>query len=406
VKISSRLKAQTPSNPKDTFRLPKVLEILFLIVIFLELLSPFVTTVLGLDGRLQLKMVVEFSNLISSGILIPTWAPDGFYNFGAAAFYFYPPLTFYFTSIIHLLTSIDNPFTLFQILSLLMTIASFFTARPLLRTIGSTGYRLNLSAALFAFAPLRIAELYSRSSLSTHVTYVFLPLMWDALIAVMLQTGTSRSRRIFQLALWFALIALTNVPITVMSGISIIVVALTLWRKLTWEALWEALLAAAISSALALYHYASVVAALPFARLEDLHFLHHPADIKLYFHLGPGTYYLLLLYGAVEIIACAFAWTWWKKTPASRLERTICRIGLVLTGFTLYLDFFPLSAGLWNIFPPLRLVQFPWRFYPLILLFGCIVVGTARTPLMKLAATWVSAVWIIGAVLPMILVVF
>ncbi len=405
MKTTSKLQFQASGNPQDGFRLPRLLEALFVVLIFLELLAPFVTTTLGLDGRLQLKMVVEFNKLLSSGILVPTWAPDGFYNFGATSFYFYPPLTFYLTSIVGL-TGMSNPMALFQAVSLLATIASFFTVRWMLRKVGSSGYRLSLASALYAFAPLRVAELYSRSSLSTHVTYVLLPLILGALIAIVREDGTSRTKRVLLLALWCALLALTNVPITVMMAMSIGIAAIAVWKKLTWNAVGEVALAATIAAGLAAYHYASVLSAQSFARLQYLYFIHRPSDIELYFHLGPGTYHLLALYAGIGIIVSAYARLRWKRVMLSDTEDTVIRIGLSITAFVLFLDFFPLSAAAWNAFQSLQLIQFPWRFYSLLLLFAVIVVGTARSSRVARAAKWISALWIAGAMLPTILVVF
>lgn len=396
---------QTPHASKDSFRLPRWLEVLFAIVIFLELFAPFVTTTLGLDGRLHLKMMAEFGKLLYSGVSIPTWTPDGFYHFGATSFYFYPPITFYLSSIVSVV-GIQDPLSLFQAVSLLGTIASFFSARWLLRTIGSSEYRSNIAAALYACAPLRVAELYSRSSLPTHVTYTFIPLVAIALIAIVRREGTSRIKRILLLGLWCAILALTNVPITVMMAMAMIVAAIVVWRELRWNAVIDIMLAGAIAAGLAAYHYASVLSAQPFSRLQDLHFSHRPQDIELYFHLGPGTYHILVLYAAVGIIVLAYTWLRWKKESLTRIESAVGRIGLSIAAIIFFLDLFPISAGVWNAFPPLQLVQFPWRFYPLDLLLGIMVIGSAQSLTLKRAAKLIAAVWIVGAVLPIILVVF
>jgi hypothetical protein len=406
MKIPSRRNAQAPPYTKDAFRLPKVLEIMLGLVVLLELLAPFVTKAYGIDARFHLLWIDQFSKLNSEGVIIPTWAPTAFYGFGGTSFYFYPPFTFYFASIIHFLTGIHDPLVLYQAVSLIATIASFFAIRPLLRTIGSSGYRLNLAAALYAFAPLRIAELYSRSSLSTHVTYIILPFIWYALIAVIRTEGTFRTRRILRLALWCACLALTNVPITLMTGICICIAGIAIRKKITWSALAEIVLALGIAAMLAFYHYASVLSAQPFARLQDLNFLHRPSDIMLYFHFGPGAYQLLLLYGVACLLAGTYVWFRWKKKLVNETEDLILQIGLSIAAFVLFLDFFPFSSSAWNTLKPLQLIQFPWRFYPQLLLFGVLIVGTARSKAMVFVAKSISGLWIVGAILPAILVVF
>src|SRR5580692_4958882 len=115
-----------PRYPIDTFRLPKVLEVMLGLIILLELLAPFVTKAYGIDARFHLLWIDQFSKLNSEGVIIPTWVPTAFYGFGGTSFYFYPPLTFYFASLIHLLTDIHNPLMLYQAVNLLATIGSFF----------------------------------------------------------------------------------------------------------------------------------------------------------------------------------------------------------------------------------------------------------------------------------------
>jgi hypothetical protein len=403
LKITSALTFRQSPN---TFRLPKVLEVLLGLLILLELIAPFVTKDYGIDARYHLLWIDQYLKLNSAGVLIPTWVPTAFYGFGGTAFYFYPPFTFYITSLFHLMTGLSNPMALFQTANLLGTIASFFTARWLLRTLGSSIYCMNLGAALYSFAPLRVAELYSRSALSTHVAYVLLPLIWGGLIAVVLQKGASRSKRVLLLALWFGLIALTNVPITIMNAMVIIIAAIAVWRELSWKAIMEIVLAAVIAGCLAVYHYTSVLSAQPYAELQHLIFPHKPADIELYFHLGPGTYQLLLLYSVEGIIAATYIWHRWKKVSLSEAEDAVIRIGLSIAALILFLDFFPLSAKAWNVFPPLQLIQFPWRFYSQLLLFGVLIVGTARSRAVMRAAKWISGLWIAGAMLPVIFVVF
>ncbi len=386
-------------------RLPRLLEATFVVVIGLELIAPYVTHTLGVDGRLQMKMILEYNHLISSGIFIPTWTPEGFYHFGATTFYFYPPLTFYLSAIIYRV-GVQNPMVLFQTVCLLMTIASFFSARWLLWKLGSSQYRANLAAALYAFAPLRIAELYMRSSIATHITYVFLPLICGALIIIFQEAKSFSLKRALLLGLTCSLTALTDVPIAVMVAIGGALAAIVIWKKLKWTSTFEVLIGLGIAGALAAYHFVSSVTAQSFSRLQDLHFPHRPSDILVYFHLGPGTYYMALLYAAAGIIALAYVWLKWKKIAITHTEAMLGKVGLTIAAFILYLDLFPISSIVWNHFPPLDLVQFPWRFYPLLLLLGVLLVGLAQSPILVRTARWVSTVWILGAILPIVLVVF
>src|SRR5438105_4405721 len=94
------------------FRLPKILEVLLGLIVVLEFVAPFIAKIHGFDAHLHLLWIRRFAELNSSGILIPTWDPSGFFGFGSVAFYFYPPLTYILGSIVHTITGIADPYIL------------------------------------------------------------------------------------------------------------------------------------------------------------------------------------------------------------------------------------------------------------------------------------------------------
>src|SRR5262249_31379639 len=151
---------------------------------------------------------------------------------------------------------------------------------------------------------------------------------------------------------------------------------------------------------LSAFHYASVIAAIPYVRLQDLNFPHHASDITLYFHLGPGLYHALIVYAVLAILAWSYWWNRYKQRALSETEITTFKIGLWMGLFIFFLDLSPVSAPAWNAVKPLQMVQLPWRFYSLILLFSVIMIGVAQSSPLQTASKWVSVAWIGGAVLP------
>jgi hypothetical protein len=387
-----------------SFRLPRLLEVLFGIAVVMQLIAPFVTHSYGVDGRLQLKLISEFTNLVNLGVYIPRWAPDGFFGFGVPAFYYYPPFTFYISSAIHFLTTFTNPTALFPMTSLVATIGSFFTARILIKSIGNTSeYLATLGALLYAFAPFRLAELYGRSSLSTHVAYAFLPLIWYGLVVIVRQKEGVRLRGILILAVSSALLALTSVPVTGVAIVCAGIAAIVLRKQLTWPSVVDIVFAGIVTIGLAAYHFGTVLAARTYAHLEILTVVQNPSIMLDVFHFRnlPAIYYI----GIVYIAAIIVAYNYWKARSdgLSFNERVTAKIGFSIICLTAILETPYISLPLWEL---LQVIQFGWRFYCEIILFFAVIVGIASSPRVQHAAksiTWLSA---IACLPPIILVVF
>lgn len=387
-------------------RRPRAFELLLGVVVALELAAPFVANSYGVDGPSQLNLIKEFTGLVAQGVWLPRWAPEGFLGFGVASFYFYPPLAFYIATAIRLVTGVADPRFLFQATGLLTTIASVFTARYLMHTLGARGWKQNLAALLYAFAPFQIAELYSRSSITTHVGYTFLPLVWAGLVLIVRDKGHGyRGAALFGIA--SALLALTNVPFAMLTAVCIGIAALVSWRKITPSIVAKAALGALLAACLTSFHFASVIFARPFARLEDLHVIDPEYLLTdLWHHWNyPAGYHVGLHYIVVGMVAFAL----WKarrsKQALTEAERLLARIGIAVLSVIAFLEIPVVSVPVWVWVPPLPLIQGVWRFYSHIVLFAAVFVAIATTPTMQRVARRVTWLILLGALLPALLVV-
>jgi hypothetical protein len=386
-----------------SFRLPRGLEILLGVVVALELIAPFVTKMYGMDARRHLLWISQFSNLLDHGILIPTWIPAGFGGFGSITFYFYPPLTYYLTAAIAFLNGSLSPTISYQAVVLLSTVASFFTARTLLKKLHAPSYQSTIGATLYAFAPLRLFEIYNRGALSTHVAYFLLPLVCFGVIEIYRPSHSSITRRVLFLGVMMSLLLLTSVPIALSVTFTLGIAVLVSWPYQSMRSSFQVAGSAVIAAALSAYHYAAVLSAKQFAHLRSFDFVHSPNDITLWFHPGAGSYNLLLLYG----LAFVALWAYWKSRqldmPISKYERVNTHIGLTLTTVVLFLDFSPLSFWLWNTWL-LQLIQIPWRFYPALMLFIALSVGLASTVTTQRAGKRIVWICTLAALLPLAII--
>lgn len=377
-------------------------------MIILELLAPFVARTNGVDGPSQLNLESQFNGLLAQGIWFPRWSLEGFHGFGSPAFYFYPPLAFYATGVLRLLSGVSDPKVLFQAVGLLATIASFFSARGLLLAIGSARTQAALGALLYAFGPFRIAELYSRSSLSSHVAYIFLPLVWWGLVHLFRdrELGSRALSGVLLFSVAFALLVLTSIPLASVTIVTMLVAAVIFRRELQVGAIGRFGLAAALATSLVAFYIIPVVIYQPFVKLEYLSNLREFfAEDLVHLRNFAGLYHLVLLYGGIAAILFAYWHLRRHNAMTSEQERKISQLTLAVLVLILLLEIPPIGRPLLTKIPLLQLVQGTWRFYIDVLLLGACAVGVANNQNMRKAARQVIWIWGAGALLPATLIV-
>ncbi len=388
-------------------RLPRALVFLLGVAVILELIAPFFAKSYGVDGPSQLNLISQFTGLVSRGVLFPRWAPEGVFGFGIGSFYFYPPVTFYISAFVRLITGVTDPPFLYQMTGLCGTVLSFFAVRPLLRLLGASKYGVNWGALLYAFAPLRIAEIYSRSSISSHFAYTFVPLVWFGLIGIIQSRGASRGRWIVILGFSAALLALSSVPLALATGLCIALAGVVAWRKITFLALLEVVLAALLALGISAFHFSAVLAAMPFAQLSDLTVVNPEFIFNNLIHFSnvPALYHVGILYLSWLLVCFAYFWTRRSEVPLASNEEMLARISILVGIFFVLLEIPALSHPLWGQVQPFKLIQGCWRFYIHFVLMGSVAVAIASTPRMRQVARAICWLLVLGAIGPALFVV-
>jgi hypothetical protein len=388
-------------EPPPSFRLPRTIEILLALVIVLELFAPFVAKTYGTDGPPHLYWIERFWELFSSGIFTPRWIPQSFHGYGAPTFYFYPPLFFYLTTFVRFLTGISNAYRLMMITGLVLSVASFFTSWQLLRTIGAGSYQAALGACLYAFAPFRIAEVYSRTSLSSHLGYVFIPLIACGLFEIM--TSRNKRRGILLFGISSTLLILSSIPLTFATTVAIVVVAIIEHKKINAPVARKLIISTVVMLALSAFY------TIPAAEYHSSVQLNQLVRSPVYLIVNlfkettlPAVYHFALLYIAAGTLA--FAYRSFRNNPATltKQETTALRIGLSIIGVVAFLDMPIVSEPIWNRIS--AIAQGTWRFYIFFVLFVSVNAGIARSTLMKRSISVIAGIWSIGSLIPMILI--
>src|SRR6476620_3904234 len=133
--------------------------------------------VIGHDDFLHLTWLEDFVRLRESGINFPHWLPESNARIGSPTFYFYPPLTYYLADVLYSLglKSSSLGTLLFHAISGLTLLLSGGAMYWYLRTRSASIQASALGALLYTIVPYRYADIFTRSALSEHAAFVWLP---------------------------------------------------------------------------------------------------------------------------------------------------------------------------------------------------------------------------------------
>ena len=331
----------------------------------LGLTLPFFASVDGDDASRHLHWIHAFGEVLRSGVLIPQWLPDGFQGFGSPVFYFYPPLPYYISSLTSAIFGITDPPILFNITGLLVTLASVGTCFYLLHTMKASRRDSIIGSLFYAFAPYRLFELYTKSSFSQHIAFIFVPLMAAGLFAC----AVSKEKPYIPntlLAISWAFLLLSSLPLSIALALVLLFLGLFLAKDLTGSIIIKIGISLSVGTLLTFFHY---LPALGYQRfIHPSRFLSlsagnwveailHGRDLRFDLHA-------MLLFGTH--VALVTVWLGWRRKNKVRnvLFDTAGKIALVL----LILEFPFISGPLWRI-PPLTFIQFHLRFAIVTVLF-------------------------------------
>jgi len=298
------------------------------------------------------------------------WVPDMGYGYGYPAFQYYAPLPYYAGEAFHLIgfSIIDSVKAVFIATFLGSAIFMFLFGRSLWGNIG--GF---VSAVFYTFAPYRALDAYVRGALGELTGLVFLPLIFWA----MLQTvKTGKKIYILYLALGYAgllighnLLALFFTPVVLLWFILLIVLfGRTNLIKLFVGLLWGFSLSA--------FFTIPLVFEKQFAHTETLlsgyfNYLAHFVSIKQLFisrHWGFGS----SVFGQNDDISLSLGHLHWIVAVATLVIAVISwrkvRKRTLIIGFLFFVFLgsafltHQRSTVIWQTFPILAYLQFPWRF--------------------------------------------
>lgn len=268
----------------------------------------------------------------------PRWLYSSFEGFGSSTFFYYAPLFFWFSGKLHGAgLSVEWAVNL---VALFVLAASGWTMSAWLRFNKASEWW----ALAYMAAPYHLADLYGRGALAEFASYV-----WPPLIALAIQM-LPRRRGMLLLAGSLAGLIMTHLPMALLTGVFLIAPMVVVRALRSREPLWPFAGAALASGVLGFGLAAGfLVPALGLIGYNNSQIFtgpyYQPSQWSVVHHIQAGEWAILLhrplLAAALAVLALSVRgrpfWTW-------------LAVGCGLAA---------LGAPIW--YPPLNLVQFPWR---------------------------------------------
>ena len=325
-------------------------------------------------------------------------------GFGSAALMSYPPLGGYLVGATSLLTG--DVVTAFHLVLLSMTalsgVAFYACARSFAPPLASS-----LAAALYLVAPYRMIDLHARFAFAEVLAFIWLPLLVKFLLDLRERPG---------LAAWTGLVvASTGLLYThVLSAFMFLVavgplVLCIVVRDRRWRALVGLGLAGLATAAFSAAYLLPLLVERGLTHTEYLtgawwgdwraNFLFtDPAGVGAQTSPIRPLVELSFWYGVVVVVLSGIL------VARSRDRQARILVAASLIAILLQLS---ISGVIWRLVPGMEVLQFPWRFQTLLVLFSCLLIARATVEirwdsglLIGIAATWafVFAVFLWGAI--------
>lgn len=325
----------------------------------------------------HLMRAVQLDELIRHGIFFSRWAPDLVYGYGYPIFNYYPPLSYYFVELWHLL-GFDLS-TAFIIAFIATFVGASFFSYLWVQDIFDDGTAL-VAAAMYAFAPYLMINALQRGALAEQMALALLPLcLWTfhrlitirhrkyALFALLSYTAIILAHHVTALLFTPALAVYILICAGATSGVAdrgwqyagrnavralmVIALGLGLTAFFWLPALWERdLVQMRQAFGPLVFNYDK-----NFLSLGDVFALPPNIDSKLVNQSVPISLSLIaVLAGLLGIVRI-------RQNDLSRYQRVHLIYAVLVVAGCVFMTL-PLSSALWASFPLLEFLQFPWRF--------------------------------------------
>ncbi len=335
----------------------------------------------GADLNNHYRFALPFYEAIQAGNLYPSWLAESNAGYGDTRFRFYPPGLYYLLSAAKIFTNwYSATIIAFTVLSILGALGVFCWARHFF----SPNIAM-LAGVLYTVAPYRLNELYQASLLSEYAACSVLPF---AFAFVEQLCRNRKATAVAGLAVCYAVVILTHLPLTVIGSLSLVIYAGFRIRDKHLLTLASFGLAILLGLAASAFYWHTLLAELPWINGNEVEAnLYY--DYRVNFLFSPGaltnrnTWYANIL--SLAAIGFMLPGAVILKNIYSTRKQNFAPNATIILTLVSFLMTTELSRPLWAIIPKLQDIQFPWRWLAITSMCGSIILAASLPKWVEIA---------------------
>ena len=337
------------------------------------------------------RFAIAFFDALRGGDLHPVWVGDTNLGYGDVGVRFYPPLAYYVVAVFRFFVTSWN--------------AAFASAVCFWFFVGGCGVyfwarefysqRASVTAGLvFMVMPYHTNQVYNAGLFGEFTALAILPFCFLFVRRIVSGGGAAN---IAGLAISYALLILTHLPLTLIGSIGLLVYSCVLLsgRQFDMLAIGKLAGSVALAASASTFYWVRMVSELDFVKHTLPEFTSRTYDFRLNFLASvlyvPAEQYeqtsawftdlLFLITLAMILPALVLCFRSSKAREQSKLLPSLALVLFVVIGGT------PVSAPLWEHVGALQKIQFPWRLLGLLSLAGSLMIAALVEELPQLFRT-------------------
>ncbi|HEY2866334.1 MAG TPA: 6-pyruvoyl-tetrahydropterin synthase-related protein, partial [Pyrinomonadaceae bacterium] len=332
----------------------------------------------GNDLPQHFQFALVFRDSLAHGVLYPSWAPNVNSGFGDVGVRFYPPLAYFLLVLFYAVFS-NWVYATAATICLMFFVGGtgvYFWCREWFRPRASL-----IGGMMYVLVPYHVNEVYNAFTFAELAAACFLPFCFLYVIRVIKR---GKIVDIIGLAVSFAALILTHLPMAVLGSISLALFALALlWRNARIGNIARLLAAFGLGLVLSAFYWVRMVSELPFVNHTGKSFISGDYDFRnnfvwSFFYTSADQYserslgfldLMLLVTLAMAIAAIVVFYLRAKRSKRGPINALLTVLAASLFFAT------PLSSPIWDRIGLLQRTQFPWRWMAIISLVCCVAVA-------------------------------
>lgn len=372
----------------------KILFIVFSILVILPTVLPLLNNgFFVVHDNTQVERVFQMTKSLADGNFPVRWVDDLGYGYGYPIFNFYGPFPYYIAGLINLL--ISNSLIVTKIMFILGTAISFFSMYLFASKITNKTAGL-VAGIIYLYFPYHAANIYVRGAVGEFFAYAFLPLVFWAIYYLYENINKNKKNEykkvlldVFPLSIPIALVGVSHNLSAFMMGIFLVPYILFFLLISKKKKEFFIAIITLFSSAFLLSSFFTIPAVLesPYTNVSSqvgggADYPDHFVCLSQLWHSNWGfggsikgcVDGLSFSIGKFNVVLVLLAFLFFVYSFAKKKKITPETIFWVLLLISIFL-MLAFSKIVWDYFPFMEYLQYPWRFLNFVGLFSSILVA-------------------------------